>query len=456
MEKRTLAAVVVFLLLGIGGYAAMRAPQKGERRGPPPRPFASIKAADITGLETTNQKGEKTTLARKDGTWRITSPGDWAADASAVKTLTEGIEKLSFGDVVTENAGKQAELEVGDTGSVRLKIITPSQSPEVLLGKPVSGFGMLRVAGKNEIWQTSGLLSFNANKSIKDWRDHAILPVVATAADKLTVEVPGGAKLVVAREADAADAAAKKAPSSHWKVLESTGDGPKAGEAFDESQPQTVLQALQGLKATEFADGKSATEAGLDQPQLLITASTAGKDQTLEVGARQGEDVYVRARGAAPIYLVKRYILERAMARPIDYRDKTLANVKGDELTHLRVVQGKDTTDVARKDGKWVLASGAADDKKLAALAKSVESLYGTSFVTDKAAKTGLDAPRATITVEQKSGPKIVLKVGSVTADGGDYYVTAAGSKDVFVTKKFAIDRLLKKPSDLAPAPPKK
>ena len=65
-------------------------------------------------------------------------------------------------------------------------------------------------------------------------------------------------------------------------------------------------------------DGKSEQEAGLDKPQMLITATSGGKDQTLEVGAQKGEDVYVRARGAAPIYLVKRYLLERATARPID------------------------------------------------------------------------------------------------------------------------------------------
>ena len=46
-----------------------------------------------------------------------------------------------------------------------------------------------------------------------------------------------------------------------------------------------------------------------------------------------------------------------------------------------------------------------------------------------------------------------VVKVGGVTKDGQDYYVQKDGSKDVLLVKKFAIDRLLKKPADLAPSP---
>ena len=77
----------------------------------------------------------------------------------------------------------------------------------------------------------------------------------------------------------------------------------------------------------------------------------------------------------------------------------------------------------------------------------------GGSFFTDRAAKTGLDKPRATITVETAGG-KATVKVGALTTDSGDYYVQKDGSKDVVLVKRFAVDRLLKKPADLAPTLP--
>jgi hypothetical protein len=92
MEKRTLYAAVFVVLLGLGAWAALRSPDKGEHRGPAPRPFRAIKSADIVRLEVTSQKNEKTTLEKKDGAWRVTAPSDWPADAQAVKSLTDAID----------------------------------------------------------------------------------------------------------------------------------------------------------------------------------------------------------------------------------------------------------------------------------------------------------------------------------------------------------------------------
>ena len=40
MEKRTLYALVAVVALGAIAFAVMRAPEKGQRKGPPPRPVA--------------------------------------------------------------------------------------------------------------------------------------------------------------------------------------------------------------------------------------------------------------------------------------------------------------------------------------------------------------------------------------------------------------------------------
>ena len=118
------------------------------------------------------------------------------------------------------------------------------------------------------------------------------------------------------------------------------------------------------------------------------------------------------------------------------------------------VVNGKDTTTLVKKDDKWSLDPAAPiDEAKAKALAGGVDSLVGSSFLTDKTVDAGLAKPRATVTATPKSGPAQVVKVGGVTKDGQDYYVQKDGSKDVLLVKKFAIDRLLKKPADLAPSP---
>jgi hypothetical protein len=163
--------------------------------------------------------------------------------------------------------------------------------------------------------------------------------------------------------------------------------------------------------------------------------------------------------GEPTVYSVKKYMLDRLMAPPIDYRDKRLLTLKADEISQIDVVHGKDTTVLTNKEGAFQLQGGTpADAGKIKAMVGGAETLVASHFVTDKAAKTELDKPRATVTIALKAGGKDILKVGGLTKDQADYYVTVEGPghakpPEVMLAKKFAIDRLLKKPADLAPTP---
>jgi hypothetical protein len=50
MEKRTLYALLAVLAVGALALAVQRSPEKGQRKGPPPRPVAELKTADIARL----------------------------------------------------------------------------------------------------------------------------------------------------------------------------------------------------------------------------------------------------------------------------------------------------------------------------------------------------------------------------------------------------------------------
>src|SRR3954468_11480453 len=101
MEKRTLYALVAFLALGLGAFFVMRAPEKGDRSGPKPRPVPTIKAAEIEGLDVTSDKQDSVSLAKDGTSWRIKAPKDWPADSAGVKSLVEALEKMTFADLVT-------------------------------------------------------------------------------------------------------------------------------------------------------------------------------------------------------------------------------------------------------------------------------------------------------------------------------------------------------------------
>ncbi len=471
MEKRTLYAVVFAVVAAIVAYATIGSHDKGERKGPKPRPIPVLKAADVTKLEITTQKDENITLAKKGTSWRITSPIDSPADAQAAKALTDGLEKLTFGDIATENISKHVEMQVADKGSAHLKVTLGTNTYEMILGQSINAYTMLRVPGQNQVWQSSNVFTYLVNKPLKDWREHIVAPITPADVTKLAISVPGGSSLVLEVEPAAADAAGADKPkrlTTTWKVTASTGDAPKAGDALDNSQPATVVQALQSLRAADFVDDPKPKELGLEPPSLVVAATTKDGEVGVEIGGNKDEDFYVRKVGEPTVYVVKKYLLDRLTYAPIDYRDKRLLSHKADEVTQLDVVQGKDTTVLHNKDGAWQLQGGGATDAaKVKALVGGVETLVADHFVTDKTVKTELDKPRATVAITLKAGGKDVLKVGGLTKDQGSYYVTVEGPghakpPEVMQAKKFAIDRLLRKPADLAPsakagpgAPPK-
>ena len=443
MEKRTLYALIAVIALGGIAFAVLRSPEKGERQGPPPRPVPAIKAADVARLELTNDKNEKTVLDKTGASeWRVKEPGDWKADQQGVKQVLDGLEKLSFADVASENVDKQAELGVADGKGAR--VVAKNGSGKTLadlhIGKTVGGYTMMRVDGKKETWQASGLYPYTVGRAPSGWRDHAIFELTASDIDKLTVEAPGG-KLALTREGGG-----DKPNDAKWKIVETTGTAPKTSADLDMTQVNAVVQGLSNLHATDFADDKKVDD---EKGKLAITVEAKGKPHTLWVGGEKGDEVYVASSDSPQVYTVKKFSIEHIARPPIDYRDKTIVKAKEADLQSVDITDGNETTVLTKKDGKWTAAKGAADDSKVKPAIGGFDNFVASSFAEEKdPAKTGLKKPAGKAVLHEKGKPPITITVGAATKDG-DYYVEKSGSPDVYLVKKYAVDRWMKKTADL-------
>jgi Domain of unknown function (DUF4340) len=440
MEKRTLYALIAVVALGGIALAIMRSPEKGQRKGPPPRPIAELKAADVAKLELTNEKQEKTTLEKTGASeWRVKSPGDWKADQQGVKQVLDGLEKLTFADTASENADKHAELGVADGKGAR--IVAKNGSGKVLadlhVGKSVGGYTMVRVDGKNETWQAGGIYPYVVARAPNGWRDHAIFEFPAADADKLTVE-GAGSKLVLQKES-----------GDKWKIVESTGATPKKPEELDGAQVTAAVQGLSNLHATDFADDKKVDDVKGKGAALTVSATAKGATHTLFVGGDKGDDVLVASGESPTVYTVKKYSLDRIARKPMDYRDKTIAKAKEVDLAAVEITAGGETTTLTQKDGKWTAGKGNADETKVKPAVAAFDNFVAAGFADDKEpGKTGLAKPQGQAVLRLKDKSTVTIKVGAATKDG-DYYVQKVGAPDVYLVKKYAVDRWMKKPADL-------
>jgi hypothetical protein len=450
MEKRTLYALVAVLALGGIAFAVLRAPEKGQRQGPPPRPIAEIKASDVAKLELTNDKQEKTTLERVSATeWRVKSPGDWKADQQGVKQVLDGLEKLTFNDTASENADKHAELGVADGKGARL--VAHAGGGKLLadlhIGKGVGGYTMVRVDGKNETWQAGGLYPYVVGRAPSGWRDHAVFELTTGDIDKLTVE-GAGSKLVLQKEAGG-----DKTAEAKWKIVESTGTAPKKAEELDVTQVNATVQGLANLHAADFADDKKVDD--VKGKGVIVTVTAKDKPHALYVGGPKGGDdkgdeVYIATDAGPTVYTIKKYSLDHIARKPTDYRDKTIVKAKEADLSAVEITAGSDTTTLTQgKDGKWSAGKGTADETKVKPAITAFDNFVASGFADEKEpAKTGLAKPAGSAVLRLKGKPPVTIKVGAATQDG-DYYVQKVGSPDIYLVKKFAVDRWMKKSADL-------
>jgi hypothetical protein len=324
-------------------------------------------------------------------------------------------------------------------------VVAKDQSGKTLadlhIGKTVGGYTMVRVGDKKETWQASGLYPYTVGRAPSGWRDHAIFELTAADIDKLTVEAPGG-KLVLSR-----DGGDKSKPNdAKWKIDSTSGDAPKTSADLDMTQVNAVVQGISNLHASDFADDKKADE---EKGKLAITVDVKGKTHTLYVGGEKGDDVYVATSDSPQVYTVKKYSIEHIARKPIDYRDKTIVKAKEADLTAVEITDGSDTTSLTQKDGKWTAAKGTADDSKVKPAIGGFDNFVADGFAEEKdPAKTGLKKPAGRAVLREKGKPPITISVGATTKDG-DYYVEKSGSPDVYLVKKYAVDRWMKKTADL-------
>ncbi|HEX9105090.1 MAG TPA: DUF4340 domain-containing protein, partial [Polyangia bacterium] len=206
-------------------------------------------------------------------------------------------------------------------------------------------------------------------------------------------------------------------------------------------------QGLSNLHASDFADDKKVDD---EKGKLALTLSAKDKAHTLWVGGEKGDELFVATSDSPQVYTVKKFSIEHIARKPADYRDKTIVKAKEDALQSVDITAGGETTTLTRgKDGKWTASKGTADETKVKPALLGFDNFVASGFSDEKdPGATGLKKPSGRAVLHEKGKPPVTIAVGAATKDG-DYYVQKSGSPDVYLVKKYAVDRWMKKTADL-------
>lgn len=451
MNRKTLTALALLAVLAAVAVVVLRQPEKGQTVGERPRPVAKLAPGSYDTLTVT--KGASTTSIKKEGdAYKIVAPAAYIADENVAKQAFEAIDKLEFGNIVSDQKAKQPEFEVDDKG---LRVVIKKGElvlAELIVGKSVGGNTLVRVPGKDDIWQALGSFRYNLDRDTAGWRDKTISKF--TQADAEQVEL---------KTRDHGHATLKKESGDKWSVVDSTVKVDK----LDSSVPLGIVSALASWVTNDFADDAKPEVTGLANPANTITVSLkGGKSVSVLIGNKKGsEDYYVKAAAAPQVYLVKRYNTDRIDKNPIDLRDKTVCDLSDTELGEVAVTHDKESytivksenaggTKGAKKGAKdeWQATKPknlALDPTKVTNIASAFKDWKATGLVLDQSLKAnGLAKPKAVIVATSKDKKKsCTVKIGDELSDKINY--AAAVGSDVFQLPKWTADRILVKLDDL-------
>jgi hypothetical protein len=453
MNKKTIIAGGAFAFLGAVSLGVLRTPEKGQRVGEGPRPLAKLSANDFDTLEIIKD-GKATTLKRTGAEFSVTAPVQYAADKEPAKEAFEAVEQLEFGSVISDQKTKHKEFEVAE-GALHIVAKKGDKAlANFYVGKTLGTQTLIRLEGKDEVWQAKGSLKFKFDKDTAAWRDKVVTSFTEADATKLDVKAADGSHLVM--EKAAKDPAAKEAAPADdgWKVKESS----LPIEHLDKTVPEGIISALSNLRTNDFADDAKVEETGLASPKLTLAVTLKdGKSHSVLIGNKKGdEDFFLKREGSDQVFIAKKWNIERANKRPADFREKLVCNVPSGDVLEVSVTRKEDSFTLTKGKGpdEWKLGqlSGVElDNSKATAIAGYFSDWKATAFAeSNSPAATGLDKPTATVVVKSKNkGSSCALRIGAATPDKASSFVQIAGQADVMLAPQWQIDRVLAKKDDL-------
>ncbi|MEA2699103.1 MAG: hypothetical protein QOI66_3374, partial [Myxococcales bacterium] len=268
------------------------------------------------------------------------------------------------------------------------------------------------------------------------------------AADFDTIEVvKGGATSVIKKDGE------------KYQLLKPTA------YRVDDTAGKQAFEAVEKMEFTGIVTDQKSKQGEFEVDDKGLRMLIKKGDKVLAdffVGKTQGAGTMLRASGKDEIWIMsgaQKYAFDKS---PSDWRDKTLVTFTAADAETIDIKSKTGGTiklkKTPKKDGgaaedSWTIAESSMKiDKPDNTVASGIVSTMASWKANDFAdnatpQETGLADPALTVTVGLKGGKPITVLIGNKKGDE-DWYVKTATEPQVFLVKKYNIDRINKRPTD--------
>jgi hypothetical protein len=378
-------------------------------------------------------------LEKKDQHWAIVKPlrargddskiGDLVSQATTARIesfVSDSANLAAYGlqeprgsvTLFTEGSGQPVVLQIGaspkeekDKEKAYAKLST--RDSVVLLSKPVAQ-----------------LLETKPN----DLRDKNLVRFESDIVDRITIELAGGEKIVLARSGE------------NW-VRKADKDTPvnsaAATRLLDDLKGQPVANFVSDV-ATELA------KYGLDQPSLRVTLSSFASENTAETkagekpivtvlfGKAEGDNLYAKLDDEPFIVSVSKALVESIPTDPLQWQELTIYKFKPEEINSFEVTKpGQPAVSLERDKEKWKLSKGdgSVNQNNAQSLVNTLAGLRAVRWIGATKPEHGFDKPSLVVTFKTTGNTNGKLTVGATTPEEMSYAI-ADGLTGTFLISK--------------------
>jgi len=252
-------------------------------------------------------KPPSVTLEKKGEEWSMVDPVKAKANDANIKSLLDNLKTLKVSEAI-DPASDPATYDKWHVSDAKALHAVFSKGKEVVadlsFGEDGSRGQMTRIAGKNGVFAVKGYSSYLYARDVKGWRDTALFKFESEKVKSADIKNEHG-EFSFAKEKGA------------WTGKFGKGS-PSKLERFDDSKLKDMLRAYENLNADGFADGKSATDTGIDQPAAtVIFVMEDGARREITVGkTAEGSSRWAKKSDSPEIVSISSYAADWATAEP--------------------------------------------------------------------------------------------------------------------------------------------
>ena len=251
-----------------------------------------------------------------------------------------------------------------------------------------------------------------------DLRDYHLVRIDTNVLDRITIDVPGKGKTVLARK------------DGNWTIT-SRNNAPADSRAV-----RRLIDILQNQRVTTFVEDVASNlpKYGLDKPRLQITFSSFASENTAETkageepfatlsfGKEDGDNVYARLTDEPFVVTARRGLLGQISADPLQWQELSIFKFKPDQIHRLSITTDKELS-LERGDNNqwhWLKGTGQIDEKNVQLLLNTLSSLHAARWRGATKPQDGLEKPQLTLAFTTSPDDKTThrLIIGAPANDG--------------------------------------